>query len=214
MNKEVVLEEIKNKKPRIVYISGKTCTGKTTFANDVLAQGYGGIELDKIVTSAVIEPFNVQPPNEGYVVAYRDIGPSEQIAAFISAVRKEIKEKLVATPVVIDGAIARARILKEIFSDEFTDFYFVYFHPVHFDLYKERIRNRFITGVPDNSAGLPKDFWALVNKKDFDEFMQKHTLNEGLEKAIDEFTHKSMEESKHRRDHFKESFPGLHVVEV
>ncbi len=64
MKKEEILAEIENQKTRIVYVSGKTCTGKTTFANEVHALGYVGIELDKIVTTAVIEPFNIQPPNE------------------------------------------------------------------------------------------------------------------------------------------------------
>ena len=198
----------------MVYVSGKTCTGKTTFANEVHALGYTGIELDKIVTSAVIEPFNVQPPNEGYIIAYRDKGPAKQVAAFITAVRQEIKAKLPSSPVIIEGAIARARILKEVFSEELNDFYFVYFHPVHFELYKDRIRSRFITGVPNNSVGLPKDFWALVDKNDLDEFMKTLTLNEGIEKAINEYTAISMRESEERLNHFKEAFPNLHIVEV
>ena len=214
MKREDVLEQIKIQKPQIVYVSGKTCTGKTTFANEVHALGYQGIELDKIVASAVVEPFNVQPPNEAYITAYKDMGPAEHVAAFIAAVKKEIDMKISSAPIVIEGAIARSRILKEIFSGELRDFFFVYFHPIHFEPYKERIRSRFIAGVPTNTAGLPKNFWTLVNKSDLDIFLQTLIPNEGIEKAIDDYVGISMRGSEKRLRHFKEAFPNLHVVEV
>lgn len=214
MKIEEIFTDIQKNKPKAVYVSGKTCTGKTTFTNELIGLGYTTIELDQIVISAVVEKFNVSPTHEAFITAYRDQGPSEHIEAFISATRKEIETKLNHSPIVIEGAIAQSRILKEIFAGDFKDFYFVYLHPVNFEVYKDRIQQRFITGAATNSSGLPKAFWSLVNPTDLDDFKKTLAVNENIKKAIHEYTTSSMEESKARLAHFKESFPNLHVVEI
>lgn len=214
MKIEEIFTDIQIKKPKVVYVSGKTCTGKTTFTKELSSIGYANLELDKIVTSAVVEPFNVNQVHEAFITAYRDQGPKEQIQAFIEGTKREIRTKENFSPVVIDGAIARSRILKEIFADDLKGFYFVYLHPVNFEIYKDRIQKRFISGAVNNTTGLPKAFWTLINSIELDEFKKTLTLNAGIENAISEYTKSSMEESKERLSHFKESFPDLHVVEV
>jgi guanylate kinase len=214
MKIEEVFRDIQNQKPKVVYVSGKTCTGKTTFTKELNSIGYANLELDKVVTSSIVEAFNVNPVHEAFITAYRDQGPKEQIEAFIEATKKEIRTKENFSPVVIDGAIARSRILKEIFVDDLEDFYFVYLHPVNFEIYKERIQKRFTAGAANNTSGLPKAFWSLANPADLDEFKKTLTLNTGLIEAIDEYTSSSMEESKERLTHFKESFPDLRIVEI
>lgn len=214
MTKEEILNDIKIKEPRIVYISGKTSTGKTTFAKELQVEGYLNIGLDEIVIASVVEPFKINPPGEAFVIAYRDIGPKEQIDAFISAARGAISKDIATSKIVIDGAIAKSKILKEIFSKELTDFYFVYFHPTDFEKYEKRICERFITGGATDSTGLPKNFWALVNNNDMELFKKTLILNDGLKKAIHDFTYESMKESDKRLDDFKKSFSNIHVVEV
>lgn len=214
MTTEEVLNNIKNEKPRIVYISGKTSTGKTTFANQLQAQGYTIIELDEIVKSSIEQAFGIKTQSEAFITAYRDSGPSEQTEAFILAVREKILKEIKISPVVIEGAIAKSRILKEIFSGELADFYFVYFHPVNHEIYRDRIKERFVGGVATNSTGLPKGFWSIVEDRDLEDFKQTRVLNDKLEKAIVDFSNISMKESGERLDHFKESFTGIHVVEI
>lgn len=214
MKIEEVFKDIQNNKPKVVYVSGKTCTGKTTFTNELVRLGYATIELDQIVISAVVEKFNVSQTHEAFITAYRDQGPQEQVEAFIIATRKEIEAKLTSSPIVIEGAIAQSRILEEIFTGDLEDFYFAYLHPVNFEIYKDRIQQRFIAGAATNSSGLPKSFWNLINPADLEEFKKTLTINENIEKAIHEYTTSSTEESKVRLVHFKESFPNLHVVEI
>ncbi|MDR3547735.1 MAG: hypothetical protein P4M11_05635 [Candidatus Pacebacteria bacterium] len=213
MEKENLLKEIKATKPRIIYVSGKTCTGKTTFANEMRAEGYVQIELDTIVTNSVVIPFNL-PAGEAFLTAYRDAGPTEQTEAFITAAKSEIAEKAKSSPIVIEGAIAKSRILKEIFSNELADFFFVYFHPVHLENYIERIRTRFTAGVVDGTTGLPKHFWDRTREVDVESFIVTLKMNEGIERAIKEYAGISMKESEERLAHLRESFPDIHVVEV
>ena len=214
MNKEGVYENIKKEKPRIIYIGGKTCTGKTTFAKRIQALGYSEIELDNIVTTSVIEPFDVQPPAKGYIVAFRGIGPTEQVDAFISGVRQEVSRKIQTAPVIVEGAIASSRILKDIFTGAIADVYFVYFHPVDFNAYCERIQTRFVTGVPNDSAGLPPQFWELVDAADLEQFKRTLVLSVRLEESIAEYAVLSMKESETRLAHFREDFTNIYVVEV
>jgi guanylate kinase len=214
MTKDEVINDIKLKKPRIVYISGKTSTGKTTFSKELQTAGYKGIELDNVVTESIVKPFNITPTTEAFMTAYRDTGPKEQVAAFIFAARENILKEITTSSVVVDGAIARSRILKEVFSGELADFYFVYFHPTDVEEYKRRITERFIAGVHTGTTALPKNFWALISDGDVGQFKLTGVLNENLKKAIADFVSGSIEESKQRLFDFKQQFPDIYVVEV
>lgn len=214
MTKEAILQQITHQQPHLIYLSGKTCTGKTTFANYLVAHGYAHIELDQIVEASIVQRFHLDPPGQAFVTAYADEGPAEYAESFIAAARNEIRNKLKSSSVVIDGAIARNRILKAIFSDELSHFCFIYFHPVHAEIYRERIRTRFIEGRGTRAAGLPKDFWDLVKQEDLDQFLQKREINEGIERSIAEYASQSMEASERRLRRFQESFPDIVVVEV
>ncbi len=205
MKEEALEKRIVDQKPRIVYLSGKTCTGKTTFADFLAQHGYVKIELDKIVTESVVLPFNLIP-GDAFVNAYRDEGPSEHADAFIRAAREEIAQAASESPVVIEGAVAKVRILKEIFGEGTKDFAFVYFHPVHLEIYSGRIRSRFLAGAHDGTSGLPKDFWAIVDPHDLALYKETCVLNQGIEKAILAYAQRSMRESKERLKHLKSGF--------
>lgn len=213
MDESQLTQKISEQKPRLIYVSGKTCTGKTTFANLLEQHGYTKIELDKIVTDSVVIPFNL-PPADAFLTAYRDDGPVEHTEAFISAARQDIAEKLRYSSLVIEGAIAKTRILKEIFKDGLEEFLFIYFHPVNIEVYMDRIRSRFIAGARNNTSGLPKHFWALVQDNDLAHFMDTNTLNEGIENSIKEYAGLSMQESVARLEHLKSEFPDICVVEI
>lgn len=213
MNQTEIASKITEEKPQVVHVSGKTCTGKTTFASALEEQGYLKIELDKIVTDSVVVPFNVLS-GDAFLAAYRDEGPSEQTEAFIVAARKEISTKMTTSPLVIEGSIAKTRILKEVFKGHVEDFVFIYFHPVNIETYIERIRARFVAGARKKTAGLPKHFWAHVQEADFKEFLDMDILNEGIENSIRNFASASMQESNERLNHLKTGFPDICVVEV
>jgi guanylate kinase len=213
MKIEEVAELIQIEKPQIIYLSGKTCTGKTTFANNLQKHGYSILELDTIVIQSVIIPYGVKE-SDGFLTAYRDAGPEEQTQAFIETAKKDILEKSKLSPVVVEGAIARPRILKEILSDDLKDFEFIYLHPINIDLYKGRIRERFINGAAIGTSGLPKHFWEMVKKDDLQYFIDTREINEGIEKVIEDYTKLSMQESFNRLSHFQKEFSDIKVIEI
>jgi guanylate kinase len=208
-----VTNKIAEQRPRIVYLSGKTCTGKTTFAKKLQELGYSIIELDPVVMKSVVIPFGVKP-GEGFLTAYRGIGSKEQTQAFIDATKKEIQEKIKPSPVVVEGAIATPHILKEVFSENLNDFRFVYLHPVNSEVYSTRIKERFIAGAATGTSGLPKHFWEMVDQIDLEHFVNTKELNAGIEKALEEYTKLSMFESKKRLELFQEEFNDIQVVEI
>lgn len=213
MTTEKILEKVQHQQPRLIYLSGKTCTGKTTFANYLVQHGYKKIELDKIVTESVVIPFGVLP-GDGFRTAYRDLGPVEQTNAFIGAAKMEISKKLEEASLVVEGAIASPRILGELFSGEFKSFLFIYLHPVHADIYEQRILSRFEAGAKSDSAGLPKDFWELIQVSDLQEFKNTDKVSSGILTSIKVYAAKSMEESKKRLEGFQAAFTDIAIVEI
>jgi len=213
MTKETALEKIKHNYPRLIYLSGKTCTGKTTFANLLKSQGYEKIELDKVVVDSVVTPFGTER-GVGFHAAYRGDGPAEQTAAFISATKVEILSSLQKSSLVIEGSVATSKILGEIFSGDLKNFLFIYLHPVHSDEYEKRITLRFVAGAKNGTAGLPKSFWELVRESDLDEFLNTGNVNSGIQTAIKNYAAESMKESATRLKNFQASFPEIAVVEI
>ncbi|MFM2423800.1 MAG: hypothetical protein RLZZ70_187 [Candidatus Parcubacteria bacterium] len=213
MNAIDVIDKIEEQKPRVVYLSGKTCTGKTTFAKKLQELGYLIIELDPVVMKSVVIPFDVKP-GEGFLTAYRGMGSKEQTQAFIDAAKKEIQEKIKYSPIVVEGAIATTHILKEVFSGNLNDFRFVYLHPINPEVYTARIKERFIAGAATGTSGLPKHFWEMVDQTDLENFVSTKELNIGIEKALEKYTKLSILESKKRLEHFQDEFNDIQVVEI
>ena len=213
MNTETILEKIQQQKPNLVYVSGKTCTGKTTFAEHLVAGGYHKVELDKVVQESVVVPFGVAA-GDGFRTAYRGLGPQEQTSAFTRLANLEIQNRIKESPVVVEGAVATSQILKGIFSGNLTDFVFIYFHPINPEVYEQRILSRFVGGAKTGSSGLPKYFWELVKDADLEEFKKTDVVNLGIKNAIKEYAKRSMLESKERLESFRVDFPNLAVVEI
>lgn len=213
MNNTETVEFIKSNHPRLVYLSGKTCTGKTTFADLLCKFDYEKIELDAIVVESVVKKFGVQS-GDGFRTAYRGLGPVEQTDSFINAAKAEIQSKLQASSLVVEGAIADPEILRKLFSDDLSDFVFIYFHPVDAEAYGKRILQRFTQFAKVGTAGLPKDFWEMVQKADFDEFIATDIVNQSILQAIKAYVDKSMKESVTRLEGFRALFAEIEVVEV
>ena len=61
--KHLLIEAVKNlldqNNPRLIFIIGKTCTGKSTFAKSLDEQNYKHLELDYIVLESVIKKFKL-----------------------------------------------------------------------------------------------------------------------------------------------------------
>src|SRR3989344_2585894 len=198
MTADEILEIIKNKKPKLVYISGKTSTGKSTFSKNLRdLYGYSIIDLAEI-----------------FITVYRDTEPKEYVDTFIKATKDAILSKLNFSPVVVEGAIAKSRIINEIFSGELKNFMFIYFHPVNHDKYAQRIKQRFIDGAENNTTDLPKLFWFFIDQSDLEKFIKTKILSKELNGAIDQYADISMEESKERLKHFQKNFSEINIIEI
>lgn len=214
MNEYEILEIIKNKKPKLIYISGKTSTGKSTFSKKLKdLYDYSVVDLGEVVFKSVIEKFSSDPV-ETFITVYRDTEPKEYVNTFIKATKNEILSKLNFSPVVVEGAIAKSRIINQIFSGELKNFMFIYFHPINHDKYAQRIKQRFISGAENNTTDLPKLFWFFIDQIDLEQFIKTKILSKGLNEAIDQYTNISMEESNERLKHFQKKFSNINIIEI
>jgi guanylate kinase len=208
-----ITRKIQKQRPRVVYLSGKTCTGKTTLASKLQQYEYSIIELDSIVTKSVIIPFDSNP-GDGFISAYRDIGPKKLTQAFINAAKKEILKQSKSSPVIIEGAIGAPRILQEVFSDHLNNFWFIYLHPVSVHIYSKRIQERFIAGAATGTSRLPKHFWEMINQNDLNHFLSTGELNTEINIAIEKYAKQSILESKKRLELFQKEFRDIYVIEI
>ncbi|MAG12778.1 hypothetical protein CL630_03130 [bacterium] len=215
MNLEGVYKKIKNTKPQIVYISGKTSTGKTTFAHQLVEDlGYVSISFDQIVQKNVVEKFGVDDVPKAYVVAYRFGEPSEWREAFITGAQQELRKAILRGNVVVEGSMANPHTLKSIFSDTLSDFEFIYIHPTPIEKYTSRIYKRFIGGVRKGTSGLPKDFWPMLPNGELEKFKKTGEMTNDIENSIKEFSKKSQTESSERLRVLQEVFSDITVVDL
>lgn len=215
MTKDDVFKLITSDCPQIIYLSGKTSTGKSTFCKKLVDSfGYSEVELDKIVHDSVITPFNIKDIPEAFIISYRDGEPAIWREAFIKAAKNAIHETLKKGPVIVEGAIANASTLQKVFSGAIPKPYFLYLHPTHIGDYVERITNRFINGVHDGTSALPKDFWSQLSISDIENYKLNGEQTDTLKKGIVDFAMISMEESEKRLQMLTANFPDIIIVDV
>jgi cytidylate kinase len=199
---------------KLVYISGKTSTGKTTLARQLRDRlDYSIISFDAIVQEAVVDRFHITDVPLAYVVAYRDGEPSEWRDSFISQAKAAIDSNI-NKGLILEGAIANPETLHTIVSAHASDFIFVYIHPSDVNQYATRIRNRFLAGAASGSSGLPKDFWPLLPEGSLEKFKENHEITKEIEKAILDFSQKSQSESKKRLNSMHHCFENITVVDL
>jgi gluconate kinase len=155
MTKEELLIKIEREEPQIIYFSGKTSTGKSTFVKNLNSNSkFTVIELDKIVEKEIISKFNLNH-NDAFLDVYGN-EKSDYLEIFSSAVQSEIRSKLRFSAVIVEGAIAKSGILQKIFSGNLENFLFVYFHPINLESYIQRIHARLVEGIISGNSRLPK----------------------------------------------------------
>ena len=198
--------EIKKSLPQIIFVTGKTSTGKTTFANKLHTDlGYEIIELDKVVRESVVINNPDEKVGDIFMEVYKNRDRLDWINAFVELARERIVQS--KGLLVVDGAIANHETLQEVFAD--LDFKFVFFHPEDKDKYTQMLTERFVNGAHDGTTGLPNYFWSLVEEADLTEFLENGGINEGLHSAIEAFSESSVEKSSDRYAYFMEHFSDI-----
>lgn len=215
MTKEEIFNRIKAERPPVIYLSGKTSTGKSTFAAHLKTDiGYEVIELDEVVRKAVIEPLNLTDRGKVFIEVYRERNQGDWVGRFVTATQLIINEHVEQNkPLIIEGAVANPKTLQEIFAS-FPNFYFIYFHPTNLEAYKNNLRSRFEQTSRDSSAGLPVKFWDLISKDQFAQFCKDRIITPELDSAIESYAALSAEGSVNRLNEFRQKFQNIKVVEV
>lgn len=215
MQLEDLYRKLQNEKPQLIHFSGKTCTGKSTFANRLKDElGYKIVELDSVVLESVIKPLELTDEGNVFVEVYRNDQKQEWIEPFVQATRETLSmNNKRGQPIVVDGAVANVNTLAAIFND-YPDFQFVYFHPYNLDIYSRNLTSRFMLATKDFSSGLPKRFWALVNDESFSDFCGTRILTDDLKNSIHQYAVSSREESEKRLASFRERLNDVIVINV
>jgi adenylate kinase family enzyme len=213
MTQDQLYEYIDKNLPKYIYLTGKTCTGKSTFANKLVENfNYSAIELDKIVRNSVIKKFDLSDEGNAFGEIYGRRDKLNWINSFVKAVQEEItKKKANSTGIIIEGAVSNVVTIKELFSDV-AEFEFIYFHPQHLKNYIRNIKSRFSLSDKNNNAGLPIPFWNLIDPKDFEKFCIDKIITSNLEEAISEYALFSKKKSEERLKYFSENFTNIKVV--
>lgn len=214
MTIEDAYKYVKNTKPKVVFISGKTSVGKSTFANNVRNDfKYETIELDSIVLSEIV-PLS-KPGDEGnvFVEVYRNRSKAEWISRFVISVKKRINElQSSGVNAIIEGALANPETIKEILAG--VGGVIIYIHPQDINTYIRNLTSRFLTSSADNNAGLPLSFWKKIPEDDFVAFQTTKQLSSAIELGIVAYAGESQRESGERLETFKEHFGNLIVVNI
>ncbi|KAF1794787.1 P-loop containing nucleoside triphosphate hydrolase [Phytophthora cactorum] len=124
---EEAIVRINELRPKFVFLSAKSGAGKTYFSNHL--KGYKVLELDEVVKTDSLQ--DVQ-----------EALPAPVMDAFVMNVHYFFQQHP-NTPIVVEGAIAEATLVKRIFSGPYAEFMFVYLYPVDVNAYASRMMKRF-----------------------------------------------------------------------
>jgi tRNA A37 threonylcarbamoyladenosine biosynthesis protein TsaE len=149
-----IYSKVATEKPQIIYLTGKTCTGKSTFSRQLSEDiRYKIIELDEVVLSDLVAKQGLET-SPTFEVVYKENPGTPFVDAFIGAVQQKVEDALLSHELlVIEGAVGNAQTLAALFKDS-PEFSFIYFHPENLDIYIRNLTSRFMLtnkeyGAPD-----------------------------------------------------------------
>jgi uridine kinase len=117
------IEQIRQIKPLIILVCGKSTTGKTSFAKKISGElKYIHINLDMIIENLGKKANLTRQQAFG---VYKGTAPKEFIEKFIETIRDLVKKNPV-TPIIIDGALKLTDMINKMFE---TTPYFLFMIP-------------------------------------------------------------------------------------
>jgi shikimate kinase len=210
-DKNKLIEYLKLSKPKIILLSGRTCTGKTTMTKELSSELKMEIlNLDDFINDNVIKKFNL-PTNTNNSVIYTKIYSNEDDNIYHQAFIEAFKNFLLENdkPTIIDGSIHNPKII-DLFDNNFE---IVFLHPVDLKSYTDRVIKRFEQGVCDGTSGLTERFWDYVSQKQIDDYCAKKNLTQEIVKSIEIFSIEIQQKSLERINKIA-SFSKINVLEV
>lgn len=214
MNRDEAFKFIEGIKAPVIFLTGKTSTGKTTFSKELVGRlGYTTIELDNIVNEFIVKDNPTEKTSDIFIDVYRNASNQIWKDQFINATKNAITNA--SKPVIVDGALANTDVMKAIFLE---DVMIVFMHPDSLERYIERLVARFKGGMSTQNSrentGLPKAFWSMVNQGDIDNFLETEEINSSLAKSFRVYAESSQKESFKRLNVFQSSFKNILIVNM
>lgn len=196
--------------PSIIYIAGKTCTGKTTLSKQLSDKyQYPIIELDTIVDVLGDEKDHL------YIEAYQGDINSPVVRRFIDLTVKKLSEAIRNYHgVIFEGAIANPDILMDILKQWQLYYKFIYLHPTDINNYNKQILSRFIKTNATNRNGLPSKFWNKFTKPQLTKYFNDRIITNDIQKNTNLYAEDSMKESSRRLEKFSLYFNDIDVREI
>lgn len=195
----------------VIYISGKTSTGKSTLSHKIANEhSYAIIELDEVIYS-----LKSKPNHNRFIESYIERDNTILLNEFVNTVVDLIESALKYSPgVAVEGAIANIQTFHEIFGTFKEQLSFVYIHPKNIDEYIRRLTLRFAGSELKNGNGLPGKFWNKMTSDSLNQYYKDRIITPKIHAAIESYAKESINESKERLKAFKHAFPKLHVIEI
>jgi adenylate kinase family enzyme len=208
-----IYQVIAQQKPPVIYVSGKTSTGKSTFGRKLHDNlGYQVIELEAVLLE-IVKEYNLDEQSTFRKVLYEP-GEFKEKNFFLEATDRIISNALNQKhPVVIEVAVANVATLQRILHPA-KDLPFLYFHPSNIDIYIRNLTNRFMQSSENSYGGLPLKFWQLIDDEGFKAFCKTRKLSKSLKDSIRQYAQNSQKESLTRLNEFREKFKYITVVEI
>lgn len=213
MTVDEIYKDIVKQKPPVIYVSGKTSTGKSTFGRRLHDQlDYQVIELEAVLLEIVKE--HGYDEQATFRKVLYDAGGFEAKTLFLNATDSIISDVLTSNrPVVIEGAVANVDTLQRILRSA-PNLLFLYFHPNDIEIYIRNLTKRFMESNEKSYGGLPLKFWKLIDDEEFKNFCKTKELTKSLRESIREYALTSQNESLTRLAEFRQKFKNIIVAEI
>ena len=165
-------------KPNIIFLTGKTCNGKSYFSNILKNKGnYKILELDILVRElGEKHNFGTYPNYNKAFKVYKNQAPAALTREFVKLIRQFIVKN---EYVIIEGALNAVPLINKIFRN-FT-YTFIYLYPWFVKNYYSRIAKRIQNDIDLNIRTV--SFWNNIPENILNKLL-KHGLNEPLLKNI------------------------------
>ena len=209
-NFDNAIHNIKCFKPNTIFLTAKSCNGKSYFSNILkIESDYKILELDVLVRQ-LGKKYNVgESPefNKAFQV-YKNKAPSALIREFISKIRSFIRNNEYT---IIEGALVSITLINRIFKN--IDYTFIYLYPWFTQNYYKRIMKRLRKDLIENTRTV--SFWNSIPE----EILNKMDDQTGLDdKHVKEYIYSmaiNMKKASNKRyKYFKNYYNNIYTVLV
>ncbi|KAG7401278.1 hypothetical protein PHYBOEH_002082 [Phytophthora boehmeriae] len=184
------VDSITRARPKYVFLTAKSGAGKTHFSRHF--DGYKVLELDKVVQTTALQ---VDIADRQAFAMYKNRLPESVMTAFVANIHSFF-DRNPTTPIVVEGAVSDASLVRRIFSEPYADFTFVYLHPTDEDVYAGRLMKRFVHEKTNAIRSL--SIWTQVTPQ----LEAEPFTSVKLKQFMRRMAHESMRKSEERYRYF------------